>query len=109
MKYLAAVLFLVVELLVLPINAFVQQQTISRRECALYAEEEEGNQRRKPLIAGRLTACSTQQQALSVAIGIATGITEDTPSDVALFVPFQYLGAVQKAVGDKIIVGAEVC
>jgi hypothetical protein len=93
---------------VLPTNAFVRPQTTPKREhYVLYAETPD--QTRKPLIAGRLNSSPTQAQTLSLAIGIASSITPDSPSDVALFVPFKYLGAVQKAVGDKLIVGAEVC
>jgi hypothetical protein len=35
-------------------------------------------------------------------------VTRDSPCEVALFVPFPFIEAVQEAVGDKLTVGAEV-
>jgi len=45
---------------------------------------------------------------VELATGIAQQVVSGDDSDVALFVPFPYLEAVQKAVGDKVTVGAEV-
>ena len=50
----------------------------------------------------------TKAEALELATGIASAVTQDSPCDVALFVPFPFLEPVQKAVGDKLKVGAEM-
>ena len=50
----------------------------------------------------------TKAEALELATGIASAVTPDSPCDVALFVPFPFLEPVQKAVGDKLKVGAEM-
>jgi triosephosphate isomerase len=49
-----------------------------------------------------------QAEAVDLARDIADSITDDSPGDVALFVPFPYLETVQSVVGDKLIVGAEM-
>ena len=51
---------------------------------------------------------STKQEALELATGIADAVNPDSPCDVALFVPFPFIEPVQKVVGDKLKVGAEV-
>jgi hypothetical protein len=50
----------------------------------------------------------TRDEAVELAKGIADSITDDSPCDVALFVPFPFIEAAQKAAGDKLTVGAEV-
>lgn len=50
----------------------------------------------------------TKAEALELATGIANAVTPDSPCDVALFVPFPFIEPVQKAVGDKLKVGAEM-
>lgn len=51
---------------------------------------------------------STKDEALSLAEGIAGSVTDDSPGDVALFVPYPFLESVQGTVGDKVTIGAEV-
>lgn len=51
----------------------------------------------------------TKAEAVDLARGIAASITDDSPCDVGLFVPFPFIGTVKEIVGDKIIIGAEVC
>ena len=50
----------------------------------------------------------SKDEAVELAKGIADAVTDDSPSDVALFVPFPYIESVAEAVGDKVIIGAEV-
>lgn len=50
----------------------------------------------------------TKAEAVDLARGIAASITEDSPCDVGLFVPFPFIGTVQEIVGDKLVVGAEM-
>ncbi len=50
----------------------------------------------------------TKAEAVDLARGIAAAITDDSPADVGLFVPFPFLQTVKEIVGDKLIVGAEV-
>lgn len=50
----------------------------------------------------------TKAEALELATGIANAVTPGSPCDVALFVPFPFIEPVQKAVGDKLKVGAEM-
>jgi hypothetical protein len=64
---------------------------------------------RKPFITGNWKLNpQSKAEAVDLARGIADSITGESPSDVALFVPFPYLETVQGIVGDKLIVGAEV-
>jgi triosephosphate isomerase len=64
---------------------------------------------RKPFITGNWKLNpQSKSEAVDLARGIADSITGESPSDVALFVPFPYLETVQGIVGDKLIVGAEV-
>jgi hypothetical protein len=64
---------------------------------------------RKPFITGNWKLNpQSKAEAVDLARGIADSITGESPSDVALFVPFPYLETVQDIVGDKLIVGAEV-
>ena len=67
------------------------------------------NAERKPFITGNWKLNpSTRSEAVQLATDIARAVGPNTPGDVALFVPFPFIEAVQKAVGDKVIVGAEV-
>jgi Triosephosphate isomerase len=50
----------------------------------------------------------SKAEAVDLARGIAAAITDDSPADVGLFVPFPFLQTVKEIVGDKLIVGAEV-
>lgn len=69
---------------------------------------------RKPFITGNWKMNpSSKQEAIALATDIAASIETTTDDDgcsrdVALFVPFPYLESVQNAVGDKLIVGAQV-
>jgi len=64
---------------------------------------------RKPFITGNWKLNpQSKSEAVDLARGIADSITGESPSDVALFVPFPYLETVQGIVGDKLIVGAEM-
>ena len=51
----------------------------------------------------------TKQEAEELAKGIADSISADSPGDVGLFVPFPFIDCVKGIMGDKAIVGAEVC
>jgi len=50
----------------------------------------------------------TKSEAIELASSIASTVTPESP-EVALFVPFPFIESVQKAVGDKLLVGAEMC
>ncbi len=50
----------------------------------------------------------TKAEAVDLARAIAASISDDSPCDVGLFVPFPFIGTVQEIVGDKLVVGAEV-
>ena len=64
---------------------------------------------RKPFITGNWKLNpQTKAEAVDLARGISAAITEDSPCDVGLFVPFPFIGTVQEIVGDKLVVGAEV-
>jgi triosephosphate isomerase len=77
----------------------VQQSTV--QSSALFA--------RKPFITGNWKLNpQTKEEALELASGIASQVTDDSPCDVALFVPYPFIESVQSAVGDKFPVGAEV-
>jgi hypothetical protein len=43
-----------------------------------------------------------------LASGIAAAVTDSSPGDVAIFVPFPFLESVKSVVGEKVLVGAEV-
>jgi Triosephosphate isomerase len=65
---------------------------------------------RKPFITGNWKMNpTTKQEAVELASGIAAAVTPESPGDVAIFVPYPFIEAVQSAVGDKLLVGAEVC
>lgn len=84
-------------------SAFVAQPSPSVRlgSTEMYA--------RKAFITGNWKLNpQTKDEAIELATGIAAAVTDDSPSDVALFVPFPFIESVQAAVGDKVIIGAEV-
>lgn len=84
-------------------SAFVAQQSPAFRLSATELFE------RKPFITGNWKLNpQTKAEAVDLARGIASSITDDSPCDVALFVPFPFIDTVQSIVGDKLIVGAEV-
>lgn len=65
---------------------------------------------RKPFITGNWKMNpKTKQEAIELAAGIASAVTSDSPGDVAIFVPYPFIDAVQRTVGDRLLVGAEVC
>jgi triosephosphate isomerase (TIM) len=64
---------------------------------------------RKPFITGNWKMNpTTKQEALDLAKGVAAAVSSSSPADVAIFVPYPFIECVQNAVGDKLIVGAEV-
>jgi triosephosphate isomerase len=64
---------------------------------------------RKPFITGNWKLNpQTKAEAIELALGIQSSITGKSPCDVGLFVPFPFIDAVQNAVGDKLVVGAEM-
>jgi Triosephosphate isomerase len=64
---------------------------------------------RKPFITGNWKLNpQSKQEAISLATGIADAVQSSSPADVAIFVPFPFIEAVQKSVGTKVIVGAQV-
>jgi triosephosphate isomerase (TIM) len=64
---------------------------------------------RKPFITGNWKMNpKTKQEAIELASGIADAVTRESPGDVAIFVPYPFIECVQKAVGEKLLVGAEV-
>jgi triosephosphate isomerase len=84
-------------------NGFVAQQSTSSRLGATELFE------RKPFITGNWKLNpQTQAEAIDLARGIAAAITDDSPCDAALFVPFTFIEAVKGVLGDKLLVGAEV-
>ena len=65
---------------------------------------------RKPFITGNWKMNpTTKQEAVELASGIAAAVTPESPGDVAIFVPYPFIEAVQSVVGDRLLVGAEVC
>jgi Triosephosphate isomerase len=64
---------------------------------------------RKPFITGNWKLNpSTKDEAIELANSVAKAVSSTSPADVAVFVPFPFLESVQNAVGDKMIVGAQV-
>ena len=64
---------------------------------------------RKPFITGNWKLNpSTKDEAMALAQDIAATLKPTSPADIALFVPFPFIEMVQKIVGDRISVGAEV-
>ena len=65
---------------------------------------------RKPFITGNWKLNpSTKGEAIALAEDIVRAVHDSSPGDVGLFVPFPFIETVQKIVGDKITIGAEVC
>jgi len=82
------------------VSAFVSQPQNARLNTNLSA--------RKPFITGNWKLNpTTKQEAVDLASGIAKSVTDSSPGDVALFVPYTYLESVQNAVDGKLTVGAE--
>lgn len=64
---------------------------------------------RRPFITGNWKLNpSTKDEAMTLAKGIAASVSEKSPCDVALFVPFPFIECVQQAVGGRLVVGAEM-
>lgn len=64
---------------------------------------------RKPFITGNWKMNpKTRTEAVDLAETIANSIKSDNTSDVGLFVPFPFIDSVKNAVGDKLMIGAEV-
>jgi triosephosphate isomerase len=85
-------------------SAFVSQKSTStagRHSTELSA--------RKAFITGNWKLNPTSKaEAVDLARGIAAIVTNNSPCDVGIFVPFPYIETVQNIVGDKLVVGAEV-
>jgi triosephosphate isomerase len=83
------------------VSAFAPQRTAFRPATELFE--------RKPFITGNWKLNpSTKQDAIALATAVANAVTQETPGDVAIFVPFVFLEAAQICVGSKFAVGAEV-
>jgi len=64
---------------------------------------------RKPFITGNWKLNpDSKEAALELATGIASAVSDDSPVDVALFVPFPFIECVMGAVDGKLSVGAEM-
>jgi triosephosphate isomerase (TIM) len=65
---------------------------------------------RRPFISGNWKLNpQSRAEAITLASEIANAITPDSPdADVALFVPYVFIESAMNAVGDKLLVGAEV-
>ena len=65
---------------------------------------------RKPFISGNWKLNpQTRDEAIQLGTSIANSVTADSPDiDIALFVPYVFIEATHTAVGEKIMVGAEV-
>jgi Triosephosphate isomerase len=64
---------------------------------------------RKPFISGNWKLNpQTKEEATKLAADIAAAVTKDSPAEVALFVPYVFIEAAQKATNGKVQVGAEV-
>ena len=66
---------------------------------------------RKPFISGNWKLNpQTRDEAIQLGTSIANSVTADSPDiDIALFVPYVFIEATHTAVGETIMVGAEVC
>mmetsp|Transcript_19976 Transcript_19976/g.30017 ORF Transcript_19976/g.30017 Transcript_19976/m.30017 type:complete len:288 (+) Transcript_19976:135-998(+) len=63
---------------------------------------------RKPFITGNWKLNpTTKTEAIELATGIANAVSDSSPGDVALFVPYPYLESVEAAVDGKVTIGAE--
>lgn len=76
--------------------------------CNLFATTSTQLQARKPFISGNWKLNpQTKDEALALAEGIASSITENSPdADVALFVPYVFIESTMSAVNGKLSVGA---
>jgi len=64
---------------------------------------------RKPFITGNWKLNpGTKEEAIELAKSVASAVTDETTSDVAIFVPFPFIESVSRVVGDKFTVGAEM-
>jgi triosephosphate isomerase len=64
---------------------------------------------RKPFISGNWKLNpQTKEEATKLAADIAVAVTKDSPAEVAIFVPYVFIEAAQKATNGKVQVGAEV-
>ena len=65
---------------------------------------------RKPFISGNWKLNpQTKDEAVTLATEISSTITEASPdAEVALFVPYVFIESAMEAVGDKLMIGAEV-
>jgi hypothetical protein len=82
-------------------SGFAVSKTVVRSETMLFE--------RRPFITGNWKLNpSTRDEAVVLAKGIADAVNPDSPCEVALFVPYPFIEAVQEVVGDKLTVGAEV-
>lgn len=83
--------------------AFVSQKTAFQRPSL------ELSAQRKPFITGNWKLNpATKQEAIALATEVANAVGSSSPGDVAIFVPFPFIECVQRCVGDKLNVGAEV-
>jgi len=91
----------------LTIVASASAFSVSRPAANLHRSGTELNLR-KPFITGNWKLNpATKEEAISLSTKIAESISQDSP-DVALFVPFPFIEIVQKIVGDKLSVGAQM-
>lgn len=82
-------------------SAYVTENGGGRLRTDLYG--------RKPFITGNWKLNpQTKQEAIALANGVSNAVSPYSPADVAIFVPFPFIEAVQACVGNKCIVGAEV-
>lgn len=81
-------------------SSFVVQPQNTRRDTFLSA--------RKPFITGNWKLNpTTKKEAIELATGIANAVSDSSPGDVALFVPYPFLESVESAVDGKVTIGAE--
>jgi len=90
-------------------NAFTIPQHTINQQLHHQRQQQSALYERKPFITGnwKLNPC-TKEEAIQLGTDIASAVTDDSPCDVALFVPFPFIESVQKAVDGKLNVGAEM-
>jgi triosephosphate isomerase (TIM) len=100
--YVHALLVWVASLMASNVGAFMPPtKSASTLETSLFA--------RKPFITGNWKLNpQTKEEAIQLATAIASSVTNDSPGDIGLFVPFPFIEMVQRIAGDKFHVGAEV-
>lgn len=102
MKFLLAT----AALLVSSVGAFVTPLVGSGRSTSTTFVLEAS---RKPFISGNWKLNpQTKEEATKLAKDIAAAVTKDSPAEVAIFVPYVFIEAAQKATNGKVQVGAEV-